>query len=500
MNTNRKFAALATLTTLITIGAGVFVFSNSSSGSTAPADPATAQEVTIKAHDTTQAPLSGVAVQVKDAKNIKVAGGTTRTNGEISLSFNPDPGTYIVTAIEPTGYRAQNDKDGKVSQTVGPSCQSVYLCIYLTATEVQDNAGVKTVELSLTHVRHDQIGELDDLWFEMEAPAAAEEETSFIDPADDETFIGEAGNDSLITEPGSDVLIGSGDNDDLLRDSVDETDERVNQDILDEVIVTGLSKLCLSVEHGRISSDVLVSGEVDGVDDGTIFVQGPTINNGDPVQIPISDGVFDGPLGINQYGDHVVDLFEVQGSDTSVAPINLIPTINTGPGTIFPVDSNEGPIFDNECFDFDAAPIDATDLVPTAVPEQTADEQVAEALTEARAKVQAFVDGFVEDHINADVAGLIDTLHPAVPVAFGEATCSEYVTRTTGSITGATVFTVEAPQSVDMDTPNGPITFPEAIPFTVEFSLGDGTTLVNDAHLAQHDGESHWLTRCGVGG
>jgi hypothetical protein len=46
----------------------------------------------------------------------------------------------------------------------------VYLCIYLTATEVQDKAAAKTVVLTLSHVRHDQIGELDDLWFEMEAP------------------------------------------------------------------------------------------------------------------------------------------------------------------------------------------------------------------------------------------------------------------------------------------------------------------------------------------
>ena len=30
--------------------------------------------------------------------------------------------------------------------------------------------------------------------------------------------------------------------------------------------------------------------------------------------------------------------------------------------------------------------------------------------------------------------------------------------------------------------------------------LVDGTTLVNDANLAQHDGVSHWLTRCGVDG
>jgi hypothetical protein len=497
MNTNRTFAALATVTTLVTIGVGAFLFSSSTgSGNTAPADPTTAQEITITARHTNQAPLGGVAIQVNGAGKTKVVSGTTNRDGEIALSFDPEPGTYIVTATEPTGYRAQNDKDGKVSQKVGPMCQSVYLCIYLTATEVQDNAGNKTVVLTLTHVRKDQMSRLDDLWFEMEGPTAAEEETSFIDPADDEILIGEPVSE---TDDTDETTAGEVPSNDILQA------EPVDEVTLDEVVLTAMTKICVNAQHQPVAvpdsnSAMQVRGNVTGVDKGVIVVQGPTINNGDPVQITVENGQFDGPLGINQYGDHPIERFELQSSDPAVAPTDLISTLNMGPGTIFPVDSSEGALFETECFDFDAPATEATDAQPTAAPEQTADEQATQALTEAHVEVQAFLNGFVEDHTTGDAAGLIKTLHPAISLAFGADICSEYVTRTTGSITGATVLAVDLPQSINMDTPNGPITFTDAIPFTVEFSLVDGTTLVNDANLAQHDGVSHWLTRCGVDG
>lgn len=501
MNFNRTSAALASVIALITIGIGVFFFSNGS-GSTAPAAPSTEQAITVKAKDTNGAALNGVAVQVNGTGNTKVASGTITTGGQLSLSFDPKPGTYVVTATEPAGYRARDDKDGGASNNAGLTCSNVYLCIYLTATETQDASGTKSIVVTLAHVRPEQVSELDDLWFEMTPPGAAEEETVVeVDESDE----------SLIGEPGRDVLVGSGANDDLLGEPVDEdeandeatTDEPVDEVALDEVIAVGLRQVCINTQHQEVvdqnsASGIWVKGNVDGVDDGWIFVEGPTINNGNPVQIPVSNGVFDAPLGINSYGDHAVELFEVQSTDPSTTPTDLIPTLNMGPGTIFPVDSNEGPLFDTECFDFD--PPAATDVEQETAPEPTADEQAAQALTEAQAEVEMFLNGFVEDHTTTDTAGLLDTLHPAIPLAFGEDTCSEYVERTAGSITGVTVLSVELPQSIDMDTTNGPITFTDTTPFVAEFSLIDGTTMRSDANLAQHDGESHWLTRCGVGG
>lgn len=266
----------------------------------------------------------------------------------------------------------------------------------------------------------------------------------------------------------------------------------------------GLAQVCVNTQHQPIveqgaASGIWVRGEVYGLEGGWIYVEGPTLNNGNPVQIDVNGGRFEGPLGINSYGDHEVTRFELQSSDPTVPPVNLLPTLNEGPGTVFPVDSNEGPIFDDECFGFDPA---AADTAAPAQPSDNGDTGAdrAQELNEARTEVEAFLEGFVEDHTTGDTAGLLDTLHPAVPLAFGEAECSEYVTGTTGSITGATLLGVELPRSIDMDTPNGPITFPEATPFSVEFQLLDGTTVVNDANLAAHDGAAHWLTRCGVGG
>ena len=46
--------------------------------------------------------------------------------------------------------------------------------------------------------------------------------------------------------------------------------------------------------------------------------------------------------------------------------------------------------------------------------------------------------------------------------------------------------------------PPGPIGFPESIPFTVEFTLADGGSMVSEANLPLHNGTVHWLTTCGV--
>lgn len=118
----------------------------------------------------------------------------------------------------------------------------------------------------------------------------------------------------------------------------------------------GLAQFCASVRHQPIAeqnaaSGVWVNGAIYGLDEGTwIWVEGPTINGGQGVELPVTDGAFEGPLGINSYGDHELTTFELRAPDAD--PIDLLPTLADGPGTIFPVDAAEGPVFDHECFDF----------------------------------------------------------------------------------------------------------------------------------------------------
>lgn len=112
--------------------------------------------------------------------------------------------------------------------------------------------------------------------------------------------------------------------------------------------------------------------------------------------------------------------------------------------------------------------------------------------------VQGFLDGFVADHLTRDDQHLRETLHPAIPMAFGADVCGDYIGSTIGSITGAQLVSVGEVRELELATPHGPISFAEAIPFTVEFTLRDGTTVSNDAHLPIHDGGVHWLTTCGV--
>lgn len=535
MNFNRKYATIATVTSLLMVGAGAFLFSNS--GATAPENPATAQSITATARDTSGAALSGVPVELMGPGNAKVTSGTTTAAGQVSLTFDPNPGTYVLTASEPSGYRARDDKDGGASNNSGLTCNNVYLCIYLTATEMQNADGSTFMNVELSHVRPEQVSELDDLWFELSPPpAVVEEETSLVDPTeDDEILIGEAGDDELIGGS-DDVLIGesagesdgesdgASDGDDFVFGGSTEDDvligDPVDEDILigdplgDDVVVepVGLGRLCANTKHEpvveqRAASGIWVRGEVYGLDGGWIWVEGETINNGDPLQIPIVDGRFEGPLGINSYGDHTIDRLELQGSGADDVPVDVLPTLLNGPGATFPVGPDDGSIFDDECFDFDppaaAPPADveaATDAATDPTTDPTPEEAFDQVMQSATTRVDLFLDGFVADHVSMNTEGLLDTLHPAVPLAFGDDRCTTYVAETAGSIVGATVIDIESPRSIDMETPTGTITFPEAIPFTVEFELMNGATVVNEATLAQHDGESRWLTRCGSDG
>lgn len=505
MNVNRKYAAITAVITLVMLGVGVFLFS--SDGSTAPETPSSAQTITAEVRDTSGAALSGVAVQLTGPNNAEVTSGTTAAGGQVSLTFDPTPGSYVLTATEPTGYRARDDKDGAATDNSGLTCASVYLCVYLTATEMQNTDGSTFMRVQLTHVRADQVSELDDLWFELTPPSTiVEEETSEVDP----TVVG-----PTVVGPTEDdeILIGETGANEPLDDSVDDAlDDVIIDDPVDDAVFLapiGLVELCVTAVHQPVvdqntASGIWVRGEVYGLDGGWIWVEGPTINNGDPLQIPIGGGLFESPLGINSFGDHTLDRFELQGPGANDAPVDLLPTLQGGPGATFPVGPDEGSIFDDECYSFDPPVADASTIVDESadatIAEPTPEEALAEATQLATARVDAFLAGFVADHVSMNSQNLLDTLHPAIPLAFGDDRCNSYVADTTGSITGATIIDVDAPQSIDMDTPNGTITFPEAIPFTVEFDLMNGARTVSEATLVEHEGESRWLTRCGFDG
>ena len=115
-----------------------------------------------------------------------------------------------------------------------------------------------------------------------------------------------------------------------------------------------------------------------------------------------------------------------------------------------------------------------------------------------RSSVEGFLDGFVAAHERGDVEELYATLHPSIKLAFGEDACMDYIEETVGSITAARVVEVGPPRVHGMDTPHGPISFEQAIPFTVEFLTADGAIVSNPANLPFHDDEIHWLTTCGV--
>lgn len=249
----------------------------------------------------------------------------------------------------------------------------------------------------------------------------------------------------------------------------------------------GLRSLCANVVHGEASSGIWVRGEVYGLESGWILVQAQTVNGGEPVQLPVESGSFDSPLPILQYGDHEVTRFELVPDGPGATPVDLMPALLAGPGAVFPVDAGEGPVFDSECFDIEP-------VTPAPDGEQAGDPAGA---SEAEL-VEAFVDGFVEDHRTGDVAGLLTTLHPAIPLSFGDDVCTEYLERTTGSIADATVVDVGRVGPLELDTAVGPIGFPESIPFTVEFTLADGSSMVTEANLPLHNGTVHWLTTCGV--
>jgi hypothetical protein len=282
--------------------------------------------------------------------------------------------------------------------------------------------------------------------------------------------------------------------DELIEDTFDERIEEVE---VADLFAPGLRQACFNTIHGDGESGIWVSGGTYGLDDGFIFIEGPTLNGGLPVEIPVSAGLFNGPLPITQFDDHTLETFDLGANPDGSDAVSVLPTLATGPGNVITVDASEGPNFDTECFDFD--PVEpAPDAAPVESETEVAAGTPGDGATTPDQIVQEFMDSFAEQHRSGDSAALIDSLHPSVRIAFGEHVCSDYVINTTGSIAAATVSRADAPQELTLNTPDGPIIFPEAIPFTVEFTLTDGSTVVNDGHLPINGDDTYWLTMCGV--
>ncbi len=123
-------------------------------------------------------------------------------------------------------------------------------------------------------------------------------------------------------------------------------------------------------------------------------------------------------------------------------------------------------------------------------------EEGARVLSEAM--IDSFFERFIAAHENRDADHLIETLHPAIPEAFGAQVCSDYVRNTTGSLAGFEILSIGQPGTVELDTPSGTIVIEDTHAFSIEFTLNDGSTFLNDANLGLVDGEPNWPTRCGV--
>ncbi len=192
---------------------------------------------------------------------------TTNSAGEAALTFEPEPGTYLVVADEREGYTPHNDKDGEASHIRDKVCTHTKLCIYLTATQVTHADNTTSVEVEISHVTAEQKSELDDLWFEMKPNATViEEEDDLISIGQDPVSIED--DDSLIsTGPGE----------------------------FDGPPEAGLSRFCADVRHTEVAeqsspSGIWVRGSVFGLSGGWVWVEGPTINGGAPVRLPVDDG------------------------------------------------------------------------------------------------------------------------------------------------------------------------------------------------------------------
>ncbi len=260
-----------------------------------------------------------------------------------------------------------------------------------------------------------------------------------------------------------------------------EPDNGEGETVVDDWV--GLGQLCVDIRHQPVddqnsASGIWVRGEVYGLDGGWIWVEGPTINNGDPVQIPVEGSQFEGGLGINSYGQHEIESFRLVGADNEEVLSDATDLLDAAFDGVIPVDADEGSAFDTDCFDFDQ-------------PSAESDEP------DLRETVDEFLDGFINAHQERDADRLLDSLHPRIPEYFGAENCDGYVRETAGSVVGADIIDIGEPRPYELETPNGPLRFDAAIPVTVEFEVFDGTTLTNEANFPVEGSDVFWLTTCG---
>jgi len=284
-------------------------------------------------------------------------------------------------------------------------------------------------------------------------------------------------------------------------DSVTEPSE----DVIDDLGVPPLPErasgsICPSVQHQpvdqRSASGIWLDGEVAGFPGGHyIWVEAPTINNGDPVSVPIVDDSFQAQLGINSYGDHPLDTLEIRDRDDRTL-VDLVPAF---PGdALLTVGPDEGPLLDEPCFDFDL-PVESAAAAGGSVAEQAGGvigDDPDDPLVPER--VKAFFDRFAEQHADRNAEALIFTMYGPMRDAFGPGVCDEYIRSTTGSIAYADVQSVGEIQPLSIDTPQGRLDLDQTVPVAVEFETLTGDIFVNDVNLVIDGDRIYWLTRCGV--
>ncbi len=146
----------------------------------------------------------------------------------------------------------------------------------------------------------------------------------------------------------------------------------------------------------------------------------------------------------------------------------------------------------------DAAP-DAAQLGPSTVDPTADPSAVAGDPFDAATAAVDFLAQFVEWQAAGDADALLASLHPSIQLAFGDDACTAYVHETLGSIAAADVQSVGELAVFEMDTPLGPMGFPETIPAVVEFTTSPGDVFVREVHLPLFDGEPRWLTVCDAG-
>ncbi|MDH3752681.1 MAG: hypothetical protein OEU32_02315 [Acidimicrobiia bacterium] len=135
------------------------------------------------------------------------------------------------------------------------------------------------------------------------------------------------------------------------------------------------------------------------------------------------------------------------------------------------------------------APPDGEQAVATAA--DVADEPLSE--------ITRFVEAFSTAQDSLDVDTLLETLHPAIPEAYGAKVCENYIATTVGSIADVTVLEVGPVESHSMPTAAGSIDFETTYPVDGEWTIvSTGERTPVSFHIVPVAGGYSWLTTCGT--